>query len=67
MLARFFNEFYNDPQGRVRNWRDLEEEKINELFRVTQRHGDETLDAFKLCAIPTNVTTREAVQDGNEP
>jgi hypothetical protein len=60
-----FNEkFKKDEAGKARNWPDVEEGKIKELFDVCKAQITECLDQFKLIILPKNVTTFELIQEG---
>lgn len=63
-LLRMFNEkFKKDEDGKTRNWPDVEEGKIKELFDVCKAQITECLDQFKLVILPKNITSLALCQD----
>ena len=56
LLRKFSLGFKRDDQGNNRNWKDLEESKINDLFEVNKKLAEDAIDAFKLVGFPKNIT-----------
>jgi hypothetical protein len=56
LLRKFSLGFKRDETGNNRNWKDIEEPKINDLFEVYKKRGEDSIEEFKLIGFPKNIT-----------
>lgn len=64
-LIRKFNEaFKKDDDGKQRNWPDIEEPKIKEIFDKCKARVIVLLEEFKKLALPKSITQQEAETPG---
>jgi hypothetical protein len=52
LLRRFNKEFKKDENGKSREWRDIEEPKIRELWQKARAQMNEVISNFKYIMIP---------------
>ena len=63
MLRKFNDQFKKDETGRRREWRDIEEAQIRELFEESKRKVDSVFDQFKRIFFPTGITQIDKTPD----
>lgn len=51
--------FKRDEQGNNRNWKEVEEIKIKDLFEVNKKRVDDCIDECKGVGFPKNITKLE--------
>lgn len=56
LLRKFSIGFKRDEQGNNRNWKEVEEQKIKDLFEVNKKIVDDCIDECKLVGFPKNIT-----------
>jgi len=56
LLRKFNARFKKDENGKLREWRAIEEAKINELYQECRQALETTLEQFKRIYFPTGVT-----------
>ena len=62
VLLRKFNEsFKKDDDGKSRDWRQIEENTIKELYDKCKARVEVLLDEFKKIVFPKNVTRMDAL------
>ena len=59
LLRKFSLGFKRDEQGNNRNWKEIEEEKIKDLFEVNKKRVDDCIDECKGVRFPKNITKLE--------
>ena len=52
--------FKRDELGNNRNWKEVEEPKINDLFEVYKKKAEDSIEEFKLIGFPKNITELES-------
>lgn len=56
LLRKFTLGFKKDEQGNNRNWKEVEEPKIKDLYEVNKKKAGDSIDEFKLIGFPKNIT-----------
>lgn len=56
LLRKFSLGFKKDEQGNNRNWKEVEEQKIKDLFEVNKKRVDDSIDEFKMAGFPRGIT-----------
>lgn len=56
LLRKFSLGFKRDELGNNRNWKEVEEPKINDLFEVYKKKAEDSIEEFKLIGFPKNIT-----------
>lgn len=56
LLRKFSIGFKRDEQGNNRNWKEVEEPKIKDLFEVNKKKVDDCIDECKYVGFPKNIT-----------
>ena len=59
LLRRFNETFKKDDKGNQRNWPDVEEEQIKELFEKSKAEVALCLDEFRKVVFPRYLTSME--------
>ena len=63
-LIRKFNEYFKkDENGKRRDWRSIEEEKIKEVWDSSKLKVEALMEQFKLIFFPQNVTKIDELGD----
>ena len=62
LLRRFNKDFKKDENGKTREWRDIEEPKIRELWQKVRAQMFETIANFKYIMLPKGVLL-DAIQN----
>ncbi len=60
LLRKFSLGFKRDELGNNRNWKEVEEPKINDLFEVYKKKAEDSIEEFKLIGFPKNITELES-------
>lgn len=63
LLRKFSLGFKRDEQGNNRNWKEVEESKITDLFEVNKKRADDCIDDFKLIGFPVCITQTNEADD----
>lgn len=62
VLVRVFNEnFKKDDSGKTRDWQQIEEQTIKEIFDLSKTRVIMLLDEFKKVCLPQHLTTPELI------
>jgi len=56
LLRKFSLGFKRDEQGNNRNWKEVEEEKIKDIFEVNKKRVDDCIEQCKEVGFPKNIT-----------
>ena len=59
LLRKFNNSFKKNECGKLREWREIEEAKIKDLFEEKKKVMDSKVDQFKRIYFPTGITKME--------
>ena len=59
MLRKFNAKFKKDEGGKLREWRDIEETKIKEIFEESKLASEAVFEQFKRVFFPTGITKME--------
>lgn len=59
LLRKFALGFKRDDQGNNRNWKEIEEPQIKELFDVNKKKAEDSIEGFKLIGFPKHITKTE--------
>ena len=62
LLRKFNTSFKKDDQGKLREWREIEEAKIKELFEENKKNVDTVMEQFKRVYFPTGITKMEEIK-----
>lgn len=60
---KFSTGFKKDEAGNIRNWKEIEEPNIKDLFEVNKKRAQDSLEEFKLVGFPKHVTKSEEESD----
>lgn len=66
LLRKFNDQFKKDPQGKSRNWREIEEGEITEIYKTTKANVDSIIEEFKKIQFPRNVTAEPGEEETPE-
>ena len=70
MTRKFNDDFKKDDKGKRREWKDIPEEQIKEIFDSTKQKLTSIYDEFKKICLPTEITKMEnddVTPDGDDP
>lgn len=56
LLRKFANSFKKDEEGKPRNWKEVEESKIQDLFKVSMTRTEDSLNQFSQVGFPKHIT-----------
>lgn len=62
LLRKFNTSFKKDEQGKLHEWREIEESKIKELFEESKTIVDTVMEQFKRVYFPTGITKMEEIK-----
>ena len=66
LLRKFSLGFKRDEKGNNRNWKEIEEPKIKDLFEVNKKKVEDFIDEFKLIGFPKRITRCEDPDFGQD-
>jgi len=61
LLSKFNESFKKDSAGKIRDWREVEEDQIKELYEQSKESIVELLDEFSRIELTKGITNRDAL------
>lgn len=61
LLSKFNDSFKKDSSGKIRDWREIEEDQIKELYEQSRESIIEILDQFSRIELTKGITSRDAL------
>lgn len=61
LLSKFNDSFKKDGSGKIRDWREIEEDQIKELYEQSKETIVELLDEFSRIELTKGITNRDSL------